>query len=99
MARQGRHRKFHVYSATVRPWIWLLSRAYDCRIFQGQTIPAIIKDVFRKHGLTDFEESLTATYTPRDYVVQYRILCKIGEARSPNTSILGIQSSRSGRET
>ncbi len=59
MARLGRHRKYHTYTAAVRPWIWLLSRARDCRIFQDKTVPEIIKAVFQKHGLTDFEESLT----------------------------------------
>lgn len=72
MARLGRHRSYHTYIATVRPWIWLLSRARDCRIFQDMTIPEIIKEVFRKHGLTDFEESLTVSYEARNYVVQYR---------------------------
>jgi type VI secretion system secreted protein VgrG len=72
MGRLGRHRKYHTYTATVRPWIWLLSRARDCRIFQDKTVPEIIKAVFQKHGLTDFEESLTASYSVRNYVVQYR---------------------------
>jgi len=25
-ARQGRHRHYHIYSAIVRPWIWLLAK-------------------------------------------------------------------------
>jgi type VI secretion system secreted protein VgrG len=71
-SRQGVHRDYHVYSATVRPWLWLLSQPSNCRIFQNKTIPDIIKEVFRGHGLTDFQESLTGDYSPRDYVVQYR---------------------------
>jgi type VI secretion system secreted protein VgrG len=71
-SRQGLHRSYHVYSATVRPWLWLLSQPSNCRIFQNKTIPDIIKEVFRGHGLTDFQESLTGDYSPRDYVVQYR---------------------------
>src|ERR1035437_10236050 len=51
MIRLGRHRKYHTYSAVVRPWIWLLSRARDCRIFQDKTVPEIIKSMFQKHGL------------------------------------------------
>jgi type VI secretion system secreted protein VgrG len=61
-----------VYSATVRPWLWLLTQASNCRIFQDKTVPEIIKQVFRSHGLTDFEESLTEKYAPREFVVQYR---------------------------
>jgi type VI secretion system secreted protein VgrG len=71
-SRQGAHRKYHVYSATVRPWLWLLTQTSNCRIFQEKTVPDIIKEVFRGHGLTDFQESLTSDYSPREYVVQYR---------------------------
>jgi type VI secretion system secreted protein VgrG len=71
-ARQGAHRRYHVYSATVRPWLWLLTQASNCRIFQNKTIPEIIKEVFRSHGLTDFQDSLTGDYSQREFVVQYR---------------------------
>ena len=39
----GRFRRYH---ATVRPWFWFLTRTKDCRIFQEQTVPEIIKEVF-----------------------------------------------------
>ena len=68
MALFGRHRSYYTYTATVRPWLWLLSKTQDCRIFQCKSVPEIIKDVFRKHGLTDFEEALTESYAPREYV-------------------------------
>ena len=60
------------YRATVVPWLWFLTRTADCRIFQGMTVPDIIKKVFRDKGFSDFEESLDGTYTPWDYCVQYR---------------------------
>src|SRR5207302_1062446 len=44
----------------------------DCRIFQNITIPDIIQKVFKNCGFNDFTNSLTATYDPRDYCVQYR---------------------------
>jgi type VI secretion system secreted protein VgrG len=71
-SRHGVHRNYHVYSATIRPWLWLLSQPSNCRIFQNKTVPEIIKEVFRAHGLTDFQESLTGDYSPREFVVQYR---------------------------
>jgi type VI secretion system secreted protein VgrG len=71
-SRHGVDRSYHVYSATVRPWLWLLSQPSNCRIFQNKTVPEIIKEVFRAHGLTDFQESLTGDYSPREFVVQYR---------------------------
>jgi type VI secretion system secreted protein VgrG len=60
------------YSATVVPWLWFLTRASDCRIFQNKTVPEIIKEVFRAHGFSDFKESLTGDYKPWEYCVQYR---------------------------
>ena len=71
-SRQGFDGDYHVYSATVRPWLWLLSQPSNCRIFQNKTVPDILKDVFRGHGLTDFQESLTGDYSPHEFVVQYR---------------------------
>ena len=61
-----------VYTATVRPWLWFLTRTADCRIFQEMTVPDIIKQVFRDHGFTDFEEALSGTYRKWTYCVQYR---------------------------
>jgi type VI secretion system secreted protein VgrG len=71
-SRRGVHRNYHVYSATVSPWLWLLSQPTNCRIFQNKTVPEIIKEVFRAHGLTDFQESLTGDYSPFEFVAQYR---------------------------
>jgi len=61
-----------VYQATLVPWLWFLTRTADCRIFQDQTAPEIIKVVFRELGFTDFEERLSGSYRQRGYCVQYR---------------------------
>ncbi|MCS3472904.1 type VI secretion system secreted protein VgrG [Pseudomonas sp. JUb42] len=66
------HGQFASYQATLRPWLWLLSRTSDCRIFQNLTIPQIIKQVFRDLGFSDFEESLSRPYREWEYCVQYR---------------------------
>lgn len=68
-ANQG---NYAVYEATLHPWLWFLTRTADCRIFQNQTVPEIIKSVFRDLGYIDFQEKLTATYSTWDYCVQYR---------------------------
>ena len=60
------------YQATVVPWLWFLTRTADCRIFQEKTVPDIIEDVFREHGFTDFERSLSGSYRTWTYCVQYR---------------------------
>src|SRR5262245_54147609 len=41
----GRHGRYYVYRATVRPWLWLLTRTTNCRIFQDKTVPDILKEV------------------------------------------------------
>jgi len=61
-----------VYRATLVPWTWFLTRTADCRIFQEQTVPDIIKAIFREHGYTDFEERLSGSYRQWVYCVQYR---------------------------
>jgi type VI secretion system secreted protein VgrG len=63
---------FAIYQATLVPWTWFLTRTADCRIFQEKTVPEIVKGIFREHGYTDFEESLSATYRQWIYCVQYR---------------------------
>ena len=60
------------YSAKLVPWLWFLSRTADCRIYQDQTVPDIVKSIFRDQGFTDFEERLSGSYRPWTYCVQYR---------------------------
>ncbi len=64
--------QFASYQVTLRPWLWLLSRTSDCRIFQHQTVPQIIKQVFRDLGFSDFEDALSRPYREWEYCVQYR---------------------------
>ncbi len=60
------------YRATVVPWLWFLTRRSDCRIFQEKNVPQIVLEIFREHGVADFELRLTHDYKPREYCVQYR---------------------------
>ncbi|MEN8150910.1 MAG: type VI secretion system tip protein TssI/VgrG [Planctomycetota bacterium] len=60
------------YAAELRPWIWLLTKTADCRIFQEMTVPDIIKEVFGNFGFTDYEEEFSGTYRIWKYCVQYR---------------------------
>jgi type VI secretion system secreted protein VgrG len=71
-AEGGTFGRFRRYSATVRPWLWLLTRTSDCRVFQEQTVPEIIKTVFADHGVADFKFELTSTFRKWTYCVQYR---------------------------
>ena len=60
------------YRATVVPWLWLLTRTSDCRIFQKKSVPDIIEEVFKGHGLDSYRLSLSGSYQPWDFCVQYR---------------------------
>lgn len=64
--------QFARYQATLRPWLWFLTRTADCRIFQKQKVPDIIKSVFRDNGMSDFKDLLREGYRDWDYCVQYR---------------------------
>ncbi|MCB2263993.1 MAG: type VI secretion system tip protein VgrG [Candidatus Thiosymbion ectosymbiont of Robbea hypermnestra] len=61
-----------IYQATLAPWTWFLTRTADCRIFQEKKVPDILKEIFREHGYTDFEEALSGDYRQWVYCVQYR---------------------------
>ena len=71
-AQSGSDLRFTHYQMEVVPWLWFLTRIADCRIFQEKTIPDIIEEVFKSRGFKDYRLSLTATYDPREYCVQYR---------------------------
>jgi type VI secretion system secreted protein VgrG len=61
------------YQVRLHPWLWLLTRRYDCKIFQGKTAPTIIKEVFRAANFDDFEDKLQRSdYLTLEYCVQYR---------------------------
>ncbi|MBM4032664.1 MAG: type VI secretion system tip protein VgrG [Planctomycetes bacterium] len=70
--QRRRTTRLAAYHATIVPWLWLLTRTSDCRIFQERKVPDIIKEIFRDHGLTDFEDRLTGSYRQWEYCVQYR---------------------------
>jgi len=67
----GGDSRFTTYAADVHPWLWLLAMNSDNRIFQNMSTPDIVKKVFTDAGFTDFTDSLTGTYSPREYCVQY----------------------------
>ncbi len=68
----GWENRFSRYRATLVPWLWLLTRSADCKIYQEMSIPDIIEEVFRDAGFTDFDDNLSGSYQPREYCVQYR---------------------------
>ena len=68
----GRHGRYFRYEATVRPWLWVLTRTQDCRIFQEKSTLEIVKEVFEDHSVAVFEDRTTGSYDKWEYCVQYR---------------------------
>ena len=60
------------YQASVRPWLWFLTRTADCKIFQDLSVPDIVKKVFDDHANAHFEFKLFRSYRKWVYCVQYR---------------------------
>jgi type VI secretion system secreted protein VgrG len=65
---------YYSYRILLRPWLWLLSRTSDCRIFQDKKASDIIQEVFKERGFNDVEFKLTEdSSNPKlEYCVQYR---------------------------
>ncbi len=62
-----------LYRVEVVPWLWMLTKRSDCRVFQKKSVVEIIEQVFSDAGGTDFEKgSVLETYPKLDYCVQYR---------------------------
>lgn len=64
--------RFSHYSATMVPWLWLLTKTADSRIFQNKSVPDIVEKIFQEKGFLDFKNKLQGSYDTWDYCVQYR---------------------------
>ena len=68
----GKQGGYAAYRLILRPWLWLLSRTTNCRIFADKSALEIIKEVFGKHGFAKFVSHTKETYPKLKYCVQYR---------------------------
>ena len=68
----GRDSRMAHYRVELRPWLWLLTRRAECRIFQDKTVPEIVSQVFDTAGASDYEKNLQGTFPMRTFFVQYR---------------------------
>ena len=69
VGREGIHT---LYSAKLRPWLWLASRRTDCKIFQRMKVPDIIKQVLEKYPFPLTDKLNHGKYREWDYCVQYQ---------------------------
>ena len=72
MKRGPRRGRFITYTATLRPWLWFLTRGRDSRVFQDKSVKEIVTDVLADYS-TDSEWRLVAAsvYPKLDYCVQH----------------------------
>jgi type VI secretion system secreted protein VgrG len=61
------------YRLELVPWLWLLSRTADCRIFQNKTALEILTEIFDELGLREYDlGGVRRQPLKREYCVQYR---------------------------
>jgi type VI secretion system secreted protein VgrG len=65
---------YAIYSVELFPLFWLLNFRRQSRLFQKMSVPDIVSDVLKKGGMAgaDFKMSLSGSYPPREYCMQYR---------------------------
>ncbi|HCA4642078.1 TPA: type VI secretion system tip protein VgrG [Klebsiella pneumoniae] len=62
------------YRLTLSSRLALLGYTRQCAVFQNQSVPEVVEQVLRQHGLegADFEFRLERTYPPRELITQWR---------------------------
>ena len=59
------------YELVLQSALALLSLNCEYRVYQNQSVPDIVRQVFERQDELTFEMRLTQTYAPREYCVQY----------------------------
>ncbi len=68
----GLYQGFGHFTAQLRPWLWMLTRNRDNRIFQDRSTPEIISDILADNGFSsNLKSRLSNAYPKREYCVQY----------------------------
>lgn len=68
----GADARFSYYTATMAPWLWLLTKTADSRIFQELSVPDIVAKIFDEKRFLDYNMKFHGDYDKRVYCVQYR---------------------------
>ena len=68
---KGGDEEFNNYSAIVVPGLWMLTLNKNTRVFQDQTVTAVIKAVLNPYGIS-LADDTSATYESMEYCTQYR---------------------------
>jgi type VI secretion system secreted protein VgrG len=73
----GKDDRFHLFEAELVPWIWLLTKRSDLRVYQDKNVPDIVESVLGElqQDFSDFKFEIRANrgqYKKIDYCVQFR---------------------------
>ncbi len=71
----GMGERAHMYRARVVPWLWLLTKAADCRVHETDEqkgVKEIVDKIFKDFGFSDYKWDLQRTPEKRTYCLQYR---------------------------
>ena len=71
MGMEGTIGRMFCYRLILRPWLWLMTRRSDTRVFQEMTLEQILKAVFNPFS-DDYQFQLSGVLPKYDYCVQYR---------------------------
>jgi type VI secretion system secreted protein VgrG len=68
----GFRHDLHSYRLVLRPWLWLMSLRYDCRIFTNMNVKDIVKEALGNGSFGPIDDLMHADYPTLEYTVQYR---------------------------
>ena len=71
VGRESATSRHYIYHLTVRPWLWYLTQTSDSKIFQGKSVPDVIKEVLSGYKFA-VKTKLAGTYRNWEYCVQYQ---------------------------
>ena len=76
-ATVGKDDRYHHFEAELVPWIWLLTKRADLRVYQDKNVPDIVEAVLKElqQDFTEFQFEIRANrgqYKKIDYCVQFR---------------------------
>lgn len=64
--------RLFLYAAEVVPYVWRLTKAQDCRVYQNTNVPSIVLDVLTRHNVADKRVSAGGFHPDWIYCTQYR---------------------------
>lgn len=67
----GQVRDVYSYRIILRPWLWLLTKTSNCRIFKQKNVREIIAEVLNNHSFASFEDRTSGSFPALEYCVQY----------------------------